>query len=419
MNKLVIVGNGFDLAHGLRTSYKDYIDNFWTTLELKHEDPIIKRMVNVNASYCGFFNYGGKPSSYFDLKNQMKKYAENYGFTFSEENNMLIIKRPNRVVLFEFVNEFFKIITLEAIENWVDIENLYYEILKDLVKKNIQGNSRKYPFSIDQLNEEFEDVKQTLEEYLRQEVTSKYDFRAEPSNIESMLNLFKISPLYLDLYKEHPIFSEYQTEDHQDLIDFDKKVVEIFDLEHTIIKLGDWPHSLFLDFNYTRSAENYVKQINLRNKKDYGTASLIQIHGRIGCTENKINFGFGDEMDDDYKIIENAANNSYLKNIKSFQYLHTSNYRKLLNWIETNKFQVYIFGHSCGLSDRTLLNTIFENDNCRSIKIFFHENKKYNNYTELTQNISRHFNKKALMRKKIVDKTLCSPLIQEVRFKSK
>ena len=34
------------------------------------------------------------------------------------------------------------------------------------------------------------------------------------------------------------------------------------------------------------------------------------------------------------------------------------------------------------------------------------------NYTEITQNISRHFNKKKLMREKIVNKTLCQPLPQ-------
>jgi len=28
-NKLFIIGNGFDIAHGLKTSYKDFIDDFW------------------------------------------------------------------------------------------------------------------------------------------------------------------------------------------------------------------------------------------------------------------------------------------------------------------------------------------------------------------------------------------------------
>lgn len=130
-------------------------------------------------------------------------------------------------------------------------------------------------------------------------------------------------------------------------------------------------------------------------------------------TENTVNFGFGDEMDDDYQSIENMDKNEYLKNFKSFQYLQNSNYKQLLDFIDTNKFQVVILGHSCGLSDRTLLNTIFEHTNCRSIKVYYHQKDDgSDNYTEIIQNISRHFNKKKLMREKIVNKTLCKPLLQ-------
>ena len=136
------------------------------------------------------------------------------------------------------------------------------------------------------------------------------------------------------------------------------------------------------------------------------------IHGELkNATHNKINFGFGDEMDDDYKRIENLDDNEYLKNFKSFQYLQNSNYKKLLDFIDGNKFQVIIMGHSCGLSDRTLLNTIFEHINCRSIKVFYHrKDDGSDNYTELIQNISRHFKDKKMMREKIVNKTLCQPL---------
>jgi hypothetical protein len=70
-------------------------------------------------------------------------------------------------------------------------------------------------------------------------------------------------------------------------------------------------------------------------------------------------------------------------------------------------------GHSCGLSDRVLLNTVFEHKNCKSIKIFFHEQENgIDNYTDIVQNISRHFDDKKLMRSKIVNKLLCEPLPQ-------
>ncbi len=118
-------------------------------------------------------------------------------------------------------------------------------------------------------------------------------------------------------------------------------------------------------------------------------------------------------MDDDYKKIENLEGTDYLKNFKSFQYLQNSNYNDLLRFINSEKFQVVILGHSCGVSDRTLLNTIFEHTNCRSIKVFYHrKDDGSDNYTELIQNISRHFKDKKMMREKIVNKTLCKPMPQ-------
>ena len=29
MNRIVFIGNGFDLAHGLKTSYADFINWYW------------------------------------------------------------------------------------------------------------------------------------------------------------------------------------------------------------------------------------------------------------------------------------------------------------------------------------------------------------------------------------------------------
>ena len=29
MNRIILIGNGFDLAHGLKTGYKNFIDNYW------------------------------------------------------------------------------------------------------------------------------------------------------------------------------------------------------------------------------------------------------------------------------------------------------------------------------------------------------------------------------------------------------
>ena len=115
-------------------------------------------------------------------------------------------------------------------------------------------------------------------------------------------------------------------------------------------------------------------------------------------------------------MIENLNKNEYLKNFKSFQYLKNSNFKKLLDFIDDDRYEVLILGHSCGLSDRTLLNSIFENINCRLIRVFYYKWKDKNtgdfndNYTEISQNISRHFDDKTLMRRKLVNKTFCEAL---------
>jgi hypothetical protein len=141
--------------------------------------------------------------------------------------------------------------------------------------------------------------------------------------------------------------------------------------------------------------------------------SINKIHGDL----NNMIFGFGDEMDEDYQLIENIDENEYLEFFKSFQYFQNNNYDQLLSTIDSEKFQVIILGHSCGLSDRVMLNTIFEHENCRSIKIYYHQKEDgTDNYLDVVKNISRHFKDKPSMRRKIVSKELCSPLPQNVRF---
>lgn len=117
-------------------------------------------------------------------------------------------------------------------------------------------------------------------------------------------------------------------------------------------------------------------------------------------------------MDDDYRNIENLQDNEFLENIKSMRYFETGNYRAMLDFIESQPYQIFIMGHSCGNSDRTLLHKLFEHRNCFSIKAFYHQRKDgTDDYSNLIRNISRNFNDKSEMRDIVVNKTLSSPLV--------
>lgn len=164
-------------------------------------------------------------------------------------------------------------------------------------------------------------------------------------------------------------------------------------------------HTLLLNFNYTKTAESlYIKEdMNFE---------IINIHGELKSYNNPIIFGYGDELDEDYQKIEKTQNNDFLENIKSIKYHQTRNYRDLLKFIESGIYQVFVMGHSCGNSDRTLLNTLFEHKNCASIKVFYRQFEDgKDDYSNLIRNISRNFNNKPKMRDIVVNREYCSPLV--------
>lgn len=90
---------------------------------------------------------------------------------------------------------------------------------------------------------------------------------------------------------------------------------------------------------------------------------------------------------------------------------------RLLNFIESNDFIVEIMGHSCGLSNRVMLNMIYEHHNRRGIIPYYYsptgtDEYEHLNYKTLSQNISRHFNKKGLIREKLLELEKCQHLPQ-------
>ncbi len=398
MNRLVIIGNGFDLAHGLPTSYKDFIDDYWKGIrDTGHIDEFVSfEEISQHLIFESVNNLG-------DLANKIMQSDDYIKFSeaeiYREYGNNRSGKYP-RVHILNYKNSFFKLINQKSIQNWVDIENEYYRSLKKIIKSECLDISKSKDYWIDEqkiqvekLNLEFQQVKNLLEKYLSEKINISKE------NQVPFAILFKINKGSEDYFLEFP--SE------------DQDYLKAFYNEYNFNKRSEI-ETRFLNFNYTKTIDDYVSLTKKYGEdRNYGNIENIQIHGRLHDTNNRVNFGFGDEMDDDYKMIENIDDNEYLKNFKSFQYLQNSNYKNILDYIDSEKFQVLIMGHSCGLSDRTLLNTIFEHENCRSIKVFYHKRDDgTDNYTEIIQNISRHFNKKKLMREKIVNKTLCQPLPQ-------
>lgn len=416
MNRIILIGNGFDLAHGLKTGYKDFIDSYWSNI-LSVRDSYLERLESFDASILkpyedDFIRFqieetnspaANKPDMSFKSPSSYSKLCP----SINELNNN---KNPQFSVGLKFKNKFFEDISIQcSLTNWVDIENEYYEALKKLL---IMDDAKERSNSVKKLNEEFCAVKKLLEKYLTE--VSKSVIEAKESIIDvfkSKISLDNIAVTKRDLFRESVVESalSHQPVSTHPQTYYPHMLETVKEIERKKIRQSmgtDFVPDkiLLLNFNYTNTAERlYTKE---------GYYEIINIHGELNNKNNPIIFGYGDELDDDYKTIEKLQDNDFLENIKSINYHKTRNYRRLLDFIHSGLYQVFVMGHSCGNSDRTLLNTLFEHDNCVSVKVFYHQIEAgKDDYSNLIRNISRNFNDKARMRDTVVNWEDCSPLV--------
>ncbi|MDR3236001.1 MAG: bacteriophage abortive infection AbiH family protein [Prevotellaceae bacterium] len=312
---------------------------------------------------------------------------------------------------FKCKNIFLEHITIKShLQNWVDIEEEYYMQLKNTINYGITQ-----PYSIKDLNNDFEKVKQALADYLNQELHKKEITEFNLNRVISNFNIADFSTKGSSvLRKEFCPTNENEIEDYNKKFDGYLQDMQQGYFRH--YNIGYPKEILLLNFNYTDLPKKLIQYIRTNNwrledcvKKT--PIKIISIHGELNNNNNPIIFGYGDDQDEAHKEFEKRGG-EYLNNVKTINYLKTPNYKNLLNFMESGMYQIFIMGHSCGLSDKTLLNTMFEHENCISIKPFFYEwineeNEKQNNYDDIVKNIYRIFTNKSMMREKVVNKEYC------------
>lgn len=282
MKNILIIGNGFDLAHNIPTSYNHFLKY------LVDNNSAINKEYIVDNSDRQFHKVSNKA---YIKKDPLRKYV------ISSKNLFLI-------AICKEVNS----------NNWCDIEELYFRKLKVSTESNITV-----------LNKEFKQIQNLLEEYLDQLPLS--------NSIESFSQFFK--------YVEN----EGET--------------------------------LCVNFNYT----------NTLNELYANNFEYINIHGSLKNIDNPIIFGYSATEIENEELL-NKENNEFLKNIKTYHYNRTPVERRI-NEILSKKEEVnvYLIGHSCGMSDVNVLNRILSIGNMRKIELLYYKN--YDNFFDSLINIRR------------------------------
>ena len=398
MNRLVLIGNGFDLAHGLKTRYQDFIYWYWKSvvayLLLESRDVYEDKLCKVTNNKLDYWNL----RNLYHSENK-----ELYDFLVNNDGAIDI----EYSLLFERINK-----SIQT-KRWVDIENEYYNLLTQYALSDDSTEK------VEDLNRQLQYIKELLIKYLGYIEKQNVDINERiKEKIYAPIKLDDISVSgknilkeYVDLWmKQDESFVRekmhrygWKVEDYiESLRYFRNKYNEGKILFTDVPRCYMLPDSvMLLNFNYTQTAQLY---------HDSNLGFINYIHGKIDNPQSVI-FGYGDELDEDYKKLQKLNDNDCLTNVKSINYLESDNYKRLLSFAESAPFQLCIMGHSCGNSDRTLLNTLFEHKNCVSIKPYYYiKDDKTDNYLELVQNISRNFTDMKLMRDRVVNKTYCEPL---------
>lgn len=366
MNRLILVGNGFDLAHGLKTSYCNFIRWYLTGClnSLHHKYKFEDDLLTISHQYSGY------------------TIIPNFLPTTEEDSISAIklIESSRRDWRIQYKSNLLKT-TLEKADklNWVDIELEYFESLSKCIKNDGSFDNKR----VTDLNTQFNFLKKKLEEYLIQEELKIDEFIPNDRILEIMKLPFR--------------WRDFDTGFNGNEGSEFRKIVS----ERS--KNDPFPASnLILNFNYTNTVQNY--KTKLQNTETYRNTNINHIHGQLNKASDPIIFGFGDEFNTKYKEFEEQKNNDVFEHVKSYWYFRSANYRELVRYLNSDMFQVFIMGHSCGLSDRTMFREIFQHENCKSIKIFYYERPDgTNDFHEKTVELGRHFTDKGKMRKKIVE----------------
>lgn len=465
MNRLILIGNGFDLAHGLKTGYHHFIgyvwkgiyDSLWETLRLSYYS-----VVEMQDDF-GLL----KPHDVCKINQPIYPYDDIHLTVINkdirDDENIVVITRSYsleeiinlfiNVLRFEYSNEFFGIITQNYQEKkWSDIEADYYRELKKAKAKAKENEA-----AVEKLNKEFNQIKELLKEYLKEQ--NKFERNEKTYNLiyspilPKEIRLSSWDTYFEDIYDR--LVNQYDpterirkdSQEYKDILGSLKQTLDSIKQRNPAkikeqIKLnllkedaGDFSESklllgglslpeniMLLSFNYTQTQSVYSaftapSENTLPFYKPIGVETC-HIHGTLDDKLNPMIFGYGDEEAEDYKEMENSEISGLLNNVKSINYLNASSYRDMERFIESGLYQIYLMGMSCSLADRTMLRKLFQHPNCISIKPFYYEwedkktKEEKNNYTEIVQNVSRCFSDKDLLRSTVVNKINCTPLPQ-------
>ena len=368
--KILLIGNGFDLAHGLPTSYSyflDFCDKIKETLfflESSNDDEWKKDII---------LNW--------DIDNSIKSKLYEWDKNTNNNLNKLFIEIYDNIKNNIWINYF-----LEKREqlgkNWIDFESEISNVVQAFeCVRNCTESGKSIPRS------GIEGIK--VEE------------------VETFIDIFEGngSKMFAINYKTLGIFNKYVK---KMTVDLDRliRALEIY-ISEFINKIEvlqknddikDINPDCVLSFNYSNTYERIYGQSN-KIEYDY-------IHGKADITNNVNTCNLVLGIDEYLEGHDRDEKLEFLAFKKFYQRIYKSTDSSYMEWIDEIHrnflitYKLYIFGHSLDKTDKDVLELLICNDNVQT-KIYYHRksNDDKKELGKLIRNLVRVIGAKELIRR--------------------
>ena len=333
---ILVVGNGFDIAHDLPTGYKDFLRFTEAFAEFKTERRILGNQIIVKEE---------------SKEIQLIKYLENlFSKATTSENAKKLIDEIDELITDNKWIEHFKKINIA--QGWIDFEGEIAKIIKVLDGVRIK--------TIRGLQQSGRGEKITTYE---QNILSPYFGQA--SFFTSVEPLNKRKEEMLDDLNRLTRCLEIYLCDYVEKIPVEKKLSDIKNLDiHAVVS-----------FNYTDIYRaNYVT--------DFSEVECDFIHGKAEITHNKETCNMVIGIDEYLEGTAREKDNEYIQFKKFFQRIYKATGCDYVDWLEKIKprlaekycpdeTNLYIYGHSLDDTDKDVLARLITAENVKTT-IFYH-----------------------------------------------
>lgn len=358
---ILVLGNGFDLAHKLPTHYEDFL-KFATTVK-ENINQLIKNGTykNYDKTYHVVFDKCSTLKEVIEQKELIDKYKilqqackvyrkqmgeiiKGYNSSMGEkiENEILKEQEYNPVLVYFLQNNLWYNYFEEKIKsnmmkgkNWIDFESEISNVVKKL--ERVRGISQD-----DNKTNDF------IEEKLLMMADNRWHDNKAIEKLADDLEIFvRVLELYLSMVEKTPNIKPLEVFEHID-VDY------------------------ILSFNYT---DWFDRIYNTKSKLNelFGMNKEF-IHGK--CGEKNLILGTEETLPND----EQNKDISCIRFKKYFQRIYYKTGLKYKDWLDSTgeeQNNIYIFGHSLDVTDKDVLSELILHKKTNTVKIYYHDEKAH------------------------------------------